>query len=77
MIDMAIEKGAALSENSDGHTIDEIGENEQIERLLKSMGLNGNDVFFNRNDKLVYEFLEGRKKIRDSQLPSGCFSYET
>jgi len=70
MIDFAIEKGAALSENSDGHTIDEIGENEQIEKLLKSMGLNGNDVFFNRNDKLVNEFLERRKKIRDCQHPS-------
>ena len=77
MIDLAIEKGAALSENSDGHTIDEIGENEQIENLLKSMGLNGNDVFFNRNDKLIYEFLKGRKKIRDSRYPSGCFSKES
>ena len=77
MIDLAIEKGAALSENSDGHTIDEIGENEQIENLLKSMGLNGNDVFFNRNDKLIYEFLKGRKKIRDSRHPSGCFSKES
>jgi putative hydrolase len=77
MIDLAIEKGAALSENSDGHTIDEIGENEQIEKLLKSMGLNGNDVFFNRNDKLIYEFLKGRKKIRDSRYPSGCFSKES
>ncbi|MBT8350296.1 MAG: hypothetical protein KJO26_03550, partial [Deltaproteobacteria bacterium] len=76
MIDLAIEKGVALSENSDGHTIDEIGENEQIEKLLKSMGLNGNDVFFNRNDKHLYEFLEGRKIIRDSQHPSGCFSKE-
>ena len=77
MIDLAIEKGAALSENSDGHTIDEIGENEQIEKLLKSMELNGNDVFFNRNDKLVNEFLEGRKEFRDSQHPSGCFSKES
>ena len=64
MIALALEKGAALSENSDGHTINEIGENEQIEKLLKSMGLNGNDVFFNRNDQLLYDFLEGRKKFR-------------
>ena len=77
MIDLAIEKGAALTENSDGHTIDEIGENEQIEKLLKSMGLNGNDVFFNRNDKLLYEFLEERKKARDSQHPYGRFSEES
>ena len=71
MIDLALEKGAALSENSDGHTIDEIGENEQIEKLLRSMRLNGNDVFFNRNDKLLHHFLEGRTKIRVSQHPSG------
>ena len=69
MIQLATEKGAALSENSDGHTLIEIGENEQIVKLLKEMRLNGNDVFFNRDDKMLDKFHTGRKKIRDSIYP--------
>ena len=66
LIDLAKEKGAALSENSDGHTFFEIGENEEIEKLLKDVGLNGDDVFFNRNDSRLDQFLAGRKKIREN-----------
>jgi len=65
MIQLAREKGAALSENSDGHTFFEIGENEEIVKLLKEMQLNGDDVFFNRDDKMLDQFLARRKKIRD------------
>ena len=71
MIDLALTKGAPISENSDGHTLDEIGENEHIAKLLKTMGLNGDDVFFNRNDKLLDQFLEKSKKIRVCRYPSG------
>jgi len=71
MIDLALAKGALISEDSDGHTLDEIGENEQIEALLKTMGLNGDDVFFNRNDELLNQFIEKRNGIRDCRYPSG------
>jgi len=70
MIDLALAKGAMISENSDGHTLDEIGENEQITKLLKTMGLNGDNVFFNRNDELLDQFLEERNKIRDCRYLS-------
>ena len=66
MILLAKEKGAALSENSDGHTLIEIGENEEIVKLLKEVGLNGDDVFINRNDSTLDQFLAGRKKIREN-----------
>jgi len=69
MIQLAKEKGAALSENSDGHTLIEIGENEEIVKLLKEMRLNGDDVFFNRDDKMLDQFLADRKKTRDSIYP--------
>ncbi len=70
MIDLALAKGAPISEDSDGHTLDEIGENEQITKLLKTMGLNGDDVFFNRDDELLDQFLEKRNKIRDCRYPA-------
>jgi putative hydrolase len=66
MIPLAKEKGAALSENSDGHTITEIGENDEIVKLLKTVGLNGDDIFINRNDGKLDQFLAGRKKIREN-----------
>ena len=64
MIHLAKGKGAVLSENSDGHTLIEIGENEEIVKLLKDIGLNGDDVFINRNDSMLDQFLAERKKIR-------------
>jgi putative hydrolase len=70
MIDLALAEGAQISENSDGHTLDEIGENEQITKLLKTMGLNGDDVFFNRSDELLDQFLEKRNRNRDCRYPS-------
>lgn len=66
MIHLAKEKGATLSENSDGHTLIEIGENEEIVKLLKDIGLNGDDLFINRNDGLLDQFLAERKKIREN-----------
>lgn len=65
MIHLAKGKGAFLSENSDGHTYIEIGENEKIVKLLQEMRLNGDDVFFNRDDNRLDQFLTSRKKIRD------------
>ena len=65
MIHLARAKGAALCENSDGHTFLEIGENEEIEKLLKTDVLNGDDIFINRNDRALDQFLAGRKKIRE------------
>ena len=64
MIDLALAKGALLAENSDGHTMDEIGENEKITELLKSMGLDADDVFFNRKDQQLDQFLKERNAIR-------------
>jgi putative hydrolase len=71
MIDLAVTKGALVSEDSDGHTLDEIGENEQIAKLLKTIGRNGDDVFFNRNDELLDQFIEKRQAIRGCRYPSG------
>ena len=65
MIHLAKKKGAALSENSDGHTFMEIGENEKITKLLKEIKLNGDDIFINRDDEILDKFVARRKKIRE------------
>jgi len=64
MIGLAKEKGAILVENSDGHSFFEIGENELIEDLLMEMHLNGNDLFINRHDNVLDDFVEKRKGLR-------------
>jgi putative hydrolase len=64
MIGLARDKGAILVENSDGHSFIEIGENERIEDFLVEMHLNGNDLFINRHDNVLDEFLEKRKGLR-------------
>lgn len=64
MIGLARDRGAILVENSDGHSFIEIGENDQVETLLMEMNLKGNDLFINRHDNVLDEFLEKRKSLR-------------
>ena len=65
MIHLAKEQGAVLVENSDGHSYFEIGENDRIEELLHELKLNGNDLFMNRDDDALNNFLDKRKRIRE------------
>jgi putative hydrolase len=66
LVELAVEKGAALVENSDGHTYHEIGENEKIDEFLSEMGLEGDEVLMNRNDKKLDNWIRGRKELRSS-----------
>ena len=67
MIHLAKEQGAVLVENSDGHSYFEIGENDRIEELLHELKLDGNDLFMNRHDDALNEFLNKRKTIREQK----------
>ena len=64
MIHLAKEEEAILVENSDGHTYFEIGENDRIKELLHDLQLNGDNLFMNRDDDALNNFLEKRKTIR-------------
>ena len=63
MITLAKNNGALLVESSDGHTFYEIGENEKITSLLEDMGLNGDDLFLNRSDNKLDNFILKRNEI--------------
>lgn len=65
MINLARESGAILVENSDGHSFFTIGENETIEKFLNELGANGDEIFINRDDLKLDEFLSQRKKMRE------------
>jgi histidinol phosphatase-like PHP family hydrolase len=64
LINLARESGAILVENSDGHSFFEIGENDKIEEFLKRLRIDGDEIFINRDDPRLDEFLSRRKKIR-------------
>jgi len=64
MILLAKEKGARLIETSDGHTFYEMGENDKVQELLKKMEINGDEIFINRKDDVLNNFVENRKRIR-------------
>lgn len=65
LIRLARESGAVLVENSDGHSFFEIGENDQVEELLKRLQIDGDEVFVNRDDLRLDEFLSQRKRVRE------------
>jgi len=65
LINLARESGAILVENSDGHSFFEIGENDKIEELLKQLQVNGDEIFINRDDLRLDQFLSQRKKMRE------------
>ena len=54
-----------MVENSDGHSFFEIGENDRIEELLKRLRIDGDEIFVNRDDLRLEEFLSQRKKVRE------------
>jgi hypothetical protein len=60
-----IRSGAILVENSDGHSFFEIGENDKIEELLKRLRVDGDEIFINRDDLRLDEFLSQRKRMRE------------
>lgn len=64
MITKALDRGALLVENSDGHVYTEIGENEQVETLLSRMGLDANAILLNRNDHALDAYIAKRKRNR-------------
>jgi histidinol phosphatase-like PHP family hydrolase len=64
LIYLARESNAILVENSDGHTFFEIGENDKIEELLKKLHVDGDEIFVNRDDLRLDEFLFQRKEMR-------------
>jgi putative hydrolase len=64
LIDLARESGALFVENSDGHTFFEIGENDKVEELLKGLGMDGEELFINRDDARLDEFIAQRKTMR-------------
>ncbi|MBF0431809.1 MAG: PHP domain-containing protein [Fibrobacteria bacterium] len=66
LIPLALEKGALLAENSDGHTYYEIGENEKITALMNDLQIDGDKAFFNRDDKKVMAFIADRKSRRNA-----------
>jgi histidinol phosphatase-like PHP family hydrolase len=65
LIALAKECGALLVENSDGHSFFEIGENDEIEALLKRLRVDGDEIFINRDDRRLDEFLAQRKRLRE------------
>ena len=71
MIELAIERGASLVENSDGHSFYEIGENEKVEDLLDELRLSGPDIFLNRKDEVLDRFLLERREIRKVERQDG------
>lgn len=64
MIGVAMDKGARVVESSDGHSFIEIGENEEIEKLLDRLGIDGDALFLNRDEAATQAFLEERKQLR-------------
>lgn len=64
LIHLARECNAILVENSDGHTFFEMGENDKIEELLKRLGVDGDEIFINRDDSRLDKFLSQRKATR-------------
>lgn len=71
MIGLAIEHGASLVEDSDGHSFYEVGENEKIEELLDELGLSGDEIFLNRHDDVLDRFLVERREIRQVERQDG------
>ena len=71
MIGLAIERGASLVEDSDGHSFYEIGENEMVEELLADLRLSGDEIFLNRNDDVLDRFLVERRGIRQVERQDG------
>jgi putative hydrolase len=65
LIHLARESGAMLVENSDGHSFFEIGENDKVEELLKRLRIDGDEVFVNRDDLRLDEFVSQRKRVRE------------
>jgi putative hydrolase len=64
MLKQAVERGARLVENSDGHSFIEIGENESILMFLEKNSLDGDHILLNRSDDRLDHFLEERKNLR-------------
>jgi putative hydrolase len=64
MIHLAVEKGANLMANSDGHTYFEIGEDDQIEEFFDQMQINGSEYFINYDDGKLDRFIKIRKRLR-------------
>jgi len=50
-----------LIETSDGHTYQEIGENDAIEKLLAEMSLRGTEILLNRSSAKLVDFVHERK----------------
>jgi len=65
MLKQAIEGNAPLVENSDGHSFIEIGENESILKFLKDNDQDGDQIFLNRSDATLEQFLSERKLKRE------------
>jgi putative hydrolase len=65
LINLARESGAILVENSDGHSFFEIGENDKIEELLRKVRVDGDEIFINRDDLRLDQFVSQRKKMRE------------
>ena len=64
MVLLAIEKGALLVENSDGHTFVEIGQNEMIENFLESNSISSKALFLNDENTALEKFIVARKALR-------------
>ncbi len=64
LINLARESNAILVETSDGHSFFEIGENDKIEELLLKLRIDGDEIFINRDDHKLDNFISQRKKIR-------------
>jgi len=62
MIKLASSRKVLLVENSDGHTFFEIGENDKIEAILQQLQVNGDELFVNRDDLRLEQFLSRRKQ---------------
>jgi putative hydrolase len=68
MITLASGSQALMVENSDGHTFLEIGENDQIEAFLQQLQVAGEELFVNRDDLRLDEFVS-RSKQKRAQSP--------
>jgi len=67
MIALALDRGAILVENSDGHTYYEMGENEKSTEFLSGMGLDGDDFLLNRDDRRLDQFIRERTALRQNK----------
>ena len=69
MLQVGQARGCRFVENSDGHFMTEIGENEKIMEVLARLQLDGDAIFLNRHEARLRAFIDERRHLPSRAAP--------